>query len=113
MFRIQFGFVDMRAFGMRGTRSSSPIVRRPNLRGSLVRGRQGDDEASSASATAALTSSAQQYLLTPELGKSPGTPSPPSDSAGEHNTLVGTTEMMMSRTELIEDAARKNIASTS
>ena len=88
----------------RGARSSSPVVRRPNLRGSILRGRDGGPSEEPPSTAGA--SGPSNFQLTPELGQSPASPSPPSGSAGAQNTIVGTTEARL-RAEAYEDAFNK------
>ena len=88
--RIVDWLVRVRMFGIggqRNARSSSPVVRRPSLRGSLLRGReQARDD----------VETPQQYVLTPEIG-SPPTASPGTQSGGETNMVANSREIAMSR----------------
>ena len=83
----------------RNARSSSPVVRRPNLRGSILRGRE-----QTRSNPSSPEQTPQQFQLTPELG------SPP-EAAAEMNTSNLTQaqgrELAMQRLIALGEAERK------
>ena len=79
----------------RASRSSSPVVRRPNLRGALQRGRRDPSQ----EPETPNTSTPQMYTLTPEIG-TPDTNR--TASRGESATVLGTTEAALKRNNYLQ-----------